>query len=252
MLLGFTSFEDFARWYAELGKLKIFWAKIIKDIHLLSTENEVFFISVEWLVRKKIKKAVLAVAEKQCKVSSIIESLRRYESSTKVLIAPEDLSIDLNLVNARSILYFWEPNASILEPNRNIRIEVYRDWSNDEIEVFRSIHRQSWGFFIPPRLHDHIVVLGFLNDIPVAMAYLNTHNFNIDYGIHVIRTYWRRRIGTRLLAELLELANVFGASSISVVRVFRNIRGTSSDIRAVNFYRANNPSIRMSIYRLKS
>jgi len=88
--------------------------------------------------------------------------------------------------------------------------------------------------------------------MPVAMAYLNIHNFNIDYGVHVIKSHWRRRIGTRLLAELLKLARTMGSPALSVVRVFRSKRGTSSDIRAVRFYRANGPSKRMSVYRLRS
>jgi hypothetical protein len=41
-----------------------------------------------------------------------------------------------------------------------------------------------------------------------------------------------------------------GASKISVVRIFRNIKGTCSDMRATKFYKANNPSTKISIYRL--
>ena len=95
-----------------------------------------------------------------------------------------------------------------------------------------------------------MVLTALLNDSPVGMAYLNIHNFNIDYGIHVIKPHWRRRIGTALLAKILELAKSMGASKISVVRVFRNIKGTYSDMRAAKFYKANNPSTKMSIYRL--
>jgi len=84
----------------------------------------------------------------------------------------------------------------------------------------------------------------------VGMVYLNIHNFNIDYGIHVIKSHWRKRIGTRLLVELLKLAKTMGSPTLSIVRVFRSKKGTSSDIRALKFYRANNPSIRMSVYRL--
>jgi len=79
---------------------------------------------------------------------------------------------------------------------------------------------------------------------------LNIRNFNIDYGIHVIKSYWRSRIGTALLAETLKLARSMNATGISVVRVFRSVGGASSDMRAVKFYRANNPSTKMSVYRL--
>jgi hypothetical protein len=87
---------------------------------------------------------------------------------------------------------------------------------------------------------------------PVGIAYLNIHNFNIDYGIHVIKP-WRRRIGTALLTKSLELAKFMDASNISVVRVFRSVKGTPpSDTRATKFYKANNPSIKLSIYRLNN
>ena len=42
-----------------------------------------------------------------------------------------------------------------------------------------------------------------------------------------------------------------GALRISVVRVFRSVKGTSSDMGAVEFYRANNPCVKMSVYRIK-
>jgi len=83
-----------------------------------------------------------------------------------------------------------------------------------------------------------VVLIALLNDSPVGIAYLNNRNFNIDYyGIHVVKSYWRRRIGTALLAKLLELAKFMGASYISVVRVFRSVKGASADMRAVKFYK---------------
>ena len=97
-----------------------------------------------------------------------------------------------------------------------------------------------------------MVLIALLNDSPVGIAYLNNRNFNIDYGIHVVKSYWRRRIGTALLVKLLELAKFMGASYISVVRVFRSVKGASADMRAVKFYKANNPFIKLSIYRLNS
>jgi hypothetical protein len=103
---------------------------------------------------------------------------------------------------------------------------------------------------VPLRGGDHAILIAFPGGSSVGMAYLNIHNFNIDYGIHVIKPCWRR-IGTVLLAEALRLAGSMGASRVSVVRVFRSIMGTSSDVRAVGFYRANNPLLKASVYRIK-
>jgi GNAT superfamily N-acetyltransferase len=141
--------------------------------------------------------------------------------------------------------------AKTLEPSKDVEIKVCREWSESDLEKFKSIHKQSWGFFVPPRRGDHAILIAFPGGSSVEMAYLNIHNFNIDYGIHVIKPCWRRRIGTVLLAEALRLAGSMGASRVSVVRVFRSIIGTSSDVRAVGFYRANNPLLKASVYRIK-
>lgn len=250
LLFGLMSFEDFIEWYTELGKLKIFWAKTVKKISLLDRKEDFILISVNWLVRNKVERALLAITETLHNTSEVIESLIKYKDSTKIIITPEDAFIDLNTVNAQSILYFWKTDAETLEPNENVRIEIGYDWNMSKLKIFENIQRQSWGFFIPPRLGNHGVILGYLNDTPVAMAYLNTHNFNIDYGIHVIRSHWRKRIGTRLLKEILKLARDRGVSNISIVRIFRKVGGTSSDIRALRFYQANNPYKGLSVYRL--
>jgi len=243
--------NNFAKWYIELGRLKIFWAKTVKDIRMIDREGEAVLIDVKWIVRNRIERAILAITEKEDSASKVIEKLYKYNDATRILIVPEDFAINLDKVNARGILYWWSVfDAKTLEPNMDVKVRTYSTWGNIELEMFRSIHKQSWGFFMAPRLNDHAVVTGFLDEVPVAMAYLNIHNFNIDYGIHVIKSHWRKRIGTRLLVELLKLAKTMGSPTLSVVRVFRSKRGTSSDIRAVGFYRANSPSVRMSTYRL--
>jgi len=243
--------ENFISWYIELGKLMIFWAKRVKDIWLVDENDGVFTIGVDWLIRRRIRKAVIAIAEEVDKVEEALTILHEYEDLTRILIIPEDYPLGLDAVDARGILYFWDVNSRILKPNTDVRIEILESWNNGCIKVFEGIHRKSWGFFIPPRPDDHVVLLGYLNDKPVALAYLNVNNFNIDYGIHVVRQYWRRRIGTRLLSEALRMAREKGSKYLSVVRVFRSLKGTAGDRRAVGFYRANNPSVKMAVYRLE-
>jgi GNAT superfamily N-acetyltransferase len=250
MLFDFISFEEFVKWYTELGKLKIFWAKPIENIGLLSEGDNLHLVGVKWIVKGGINEAILAITERVDEVPKAIDSLKSYGSSTKILMAPEETPINLSLINARSVLYFWNINARTLEPNKDVKMKTFTEWSENDIETFRRIQKQSWGFFIPPRRGDHLVLTALLNDSPVGMAYLNIHNFNIDYGIHVIKPHWRRRIGTALLTKTLELAKSMGASKISVVRIFRSIKGTYSDMRATKFYKANNPSTKISIYRL--
>lgn len=83
------------------------------------------------------------------------------------------------------------------------------------------------------------------------MAYLNKYNLNIDYGVHVIRDFWRNRIGTRILREVLNLSKGLDAKYVSVVRILRSLRVSSSDRRAILFYTANNPAIRLTACRMK-
>jgi len=93
--------DNFAEWYAELGKLKIFWAKPVKDIHVIDGEGRAVFMDVKWIVRNRIKRAVLAIAEKG-DVSGVIEKLCRY-NATRILMVPEDFAVDLDRVDARGI-----------------------------------------------------------------------------------------------------------------------------------------------------
>ena len=110
----------------------------------------------------------------------------------------------------------------------------------------------SWGFFTPPRKGDHVIILAYLRGVPVGMAYLDRWNFNIDYGIHVLRNYWRMRIGTAILRKVLEISKELGAKQVSVVRVLRTPSGSPSDKRAALFYRVNNPYLRFNVCRLKN
>jgi len=246
------NFNQFIDWYRELGKLKIFWAKQLNSVKLVSADEEKCLMEIEWAIRKHTEKAIMIVAKDSNKASEMLrKGSNRYLSTIKLVMIPEvDTLNSLYDINARSILYFWSQTSNTLEPNNEVRITTLFTWSDDDIETFKQIHKKSWGFFIPPRKEDHIVVLAYLNDAPVGMAYFNKNNFNIDYGIHVIRNLWRNRIGTRILRETLDLGKRLGAKHISVVRVLRSLKISFSDKRAILFYRSNNPLLRLNVYRL--
>jgi len=110
-------FENFAKWYAELGKLRIFWAKPVKSISLLSEERKI--VGVKWVIRGKIRNAVLLISGTQNDID-----YEEYSGSTKILIVPETSPVDLSLVDARSALYFWDVNSRILEPNEDVEIKA--------------------------------------------------------------------------------------------------------------------------------
>jgi GNAT superfamily N-acetyltransferase len=151
------------------------------------------------------------------------------------------------MVDAKSTLYFWDVYTKTLEPNYRVRTTVASEWDVDDV---REIHRNSWGYFIPPRENDHLVILAWLDEEPAGMAYLNKHNFNIDYGIHVKRDFWRKRIGTKILKEALRTSGELGAKHISVVCVLRLLGNSFSDRRALSFYKANSPSLKFNVFRV--
>lgn len=244
--------DQFIRWYSELSKLKIFWAKPLKNIKLVTFNKEKSLVETEWVVRKHAEKAIIVIARNPNEASEMLRRHgARYLSVTKLVMLPEECMLNSSYgVNARSILYFWDKDSRILEPNNEVRVVALFDWGDVDIEIFKGIHKRSWGFFIPPRKGDHIITLAYLNDAPVGMAYFNKNNFNIDYGIHVIRDLWRKRIGTSILREILNLEKKLGAEYVSVVRWLRSPRISSSDKRAISFYRANNPFLRLNVYRL--
>ena len=95
-----------------------------------------------------------------------IDSLKTYGSLTKILIIPEKTPINLSLTNARSAPYFWNINARTLKPNKDVRTKTFYEWSENDVEMFKRIHEQSWGFSIPPRRGDHTVLTALLNDSP--------------------------------------------------------------------------------------
>jgi GNAT superfamily N-acetyltransferase len=242
--------NQFLEWYRELGKLKIFWAKPLHGIKLLSIEDEGCLLEVEWFKRNRVEKAVMCIARTLDKVFEMVTTVER-AYSTNLILVPEDSEVDLaGMVDAKSILYFWDVYTKTLEPNEQVRTTVASEWDVEDVKVFREIHRNSWGYFIPPRENDHLVILAWLDEEPAGMAYLNKHNFNIDYGIHVKRDFWRKRIGTKILKEALRTSGELGAKHISVVRVLRSLKNSSSDRRALSFYRANNPSLKCNVFRV--
>lgn len=173
------NFSQFSGWYEELGKLKIFWSKPLNDIKLISTDDEGCLLEIEWIVRKQIKKSVMCIVANLDYALKVVRKIK-YADITKLIVVPEDClrpprHVD---INARSILYFWDVHSKTLESNSKVEIVRLLDWGDATLETFRQIHRRGWGFFMPPRKGDHVVLLAYLENTPVGMAYLNKHNLN--------------------------------------------------------------------------
>ncbi len=167
---------------------------------------------------------------------------------TRLVMLPRDEPLTSGF-DAISCVWIWDIPSETPEPNQEVSINVLESWDDDY--PFKEVQKRSWGFYIPPRHGDHIILLATLGKRPVGVAYLNRKNFNLDFGVHVIKDLWRRRIGTRLIREALMLAEQLGARYLTVVRWLRK-PGSASDRRAVAFYEACNPAWTFFVYRLQS
>lgn len=139
-------FSQFSDWYKELGKLKVFWAKPLNDVKLISVGDERCLVEIEWIVRKKIKKAIMCIAKSSNKAFETITKTK-HANKAKLIMVPEDSILSSSHdINAKSILYFWDVDSNVLEPNTKVRIAKLRDWADEDIEIFSQIHKRSWGF----------------------------------------------------------------------------------------------------------
>lgn len=111
------------------------------------------------------------------------------------------------------------------------------------------IQKDSWGFFKNP-LENDMILIAEKDGENAGMAYLNSINFNVDYGVHVKKNFWRMGVGKAIMDTALGCARK-ESPFLSVIRVFRSLNGTSADRRAVAFYSACNPSLKLAVYSLK-
>ncbi len=178
-------------------------------------EGCLWAFAVRWVPRSRPRKGIIAFCEKPLKgVISIAKSCSGERTSK---------------------LFIWDlENAEFLEGNPEVVIEL----SDPVPEIMRS----SWGYYFPPPEGDYVLVAR-LGEEPVGMTYLNPRNGNLDYGVHVLRPLWRRRIGTSVLRGAAAIAASIGLRYLTVVRIL----GRGGDRRALAFYRANRPHLEYSI-----
>ena len=244
----FGDSQKFFNWLRVAGHLKVFWLKPVEKIEIIESHR---IFRVYWQSRRSKGGIFAFVFTKDFRINELFTSSS--DDFDKILIIREDLIdlLDFHLVDAEGILYIWDiGKIDLIEPNKNVDIEVLESWNEDIVQCLENVQKKSWGFFKPPSNH-HVVFIAKINGEAIGSAYLNKLNFNIDYGIHVIKDFWRRRIGTRILHEIVNYVKSARGKYLTVVRVFRKVKGTKQDKIATSFYRANNPSHRFRTFRLK-
>ncbi len=248
-----TVFRDadcFIKWFSGLGVLRIFWARSFRRIEVLDPDP--LTLKIRWSRSRGGREALFMVCVKD-DAATYMRKLCRLciskEGCVGILATPMEL--EKVFFDRWSKVFLYSVQGSFLEPNRDVAIEVYEPEyiDRDVLQHIKEIQRASWGFFIRPPPGDYVSIAS-LSGTPVASAYYNPLSSNIDYGIHVSKRYWRRRIGTRLLTEVAGIAHSNGYSWLTVIRVLR-IKPSQADRRAIAFYRANDPVIELNIYRIK-
>ncbi len=115
-------------------------------------------------------------------------------------------------------------------------------------KILRRIQRSSWGFFIPPESSVQEVLVAWLEGEPVGSVYVNRTTGNLDFGVHVVKEHWRRRIGTALVEAARRLCLAQGKFRMSVARVLRALGSFNShDRRALCFYRATGAQLKWEV-----
>ncbi len=249
-----TVFRDadcFIKWFSGLSVLRIFWARSFRGVEVL--DQDPLTLKIRWSRSRDGREALFMICVKD-DAAACMRKLYRLCPGKEGCVGILATSMELEKVffDRWSKVFLYSVQGSFLEPNREVAIEVYEPGyiGGDVLQHIKEIQRASWGFFTPPPPGDYVVVAS-LNNTPVASAYYNPSSSNIDYGIHVSKRYWRRRIGTRLLTEVASIAYSNGYTWLTVVRVLR-INPSQADRRAIAFYRANNPVSELNIYRIRS
>jgi len=236
-----------AEWLRGLSVLGVFWAKRVRRLEVVSEDPPVLVL--EWRRSRRRGRAFFALC-----VGDWRGCMGRLPGvgvdADMLLMTGSELPV--GAYDRWSKVFVYSVDGSFLEPSRVVRVEVYGPGSVDAgvLSAARIVQESSWGFYRPPPQGDYVLLARLPGGEPVGVAYYNPASGNIDYGVHVSRPYWRRRIGTRLLVEAVGLARSLGRRCVSVVRVLRGVRPTASDRRAIAFYRANNPVRELNVYRL--
>ena len=251
--------SEYECWKGELGLLRTFWAGKETRLAFLGLEEGrelqgvlrvlrvPFFERKRWREKGKERGEIQDIFLQPFEVEGLKALLARAEE----ILTQEGLSafgisewkepywkaierLDFSPY-ARSVLIAWDTEKEIpKEGNPDVEI---RPVSPEMNKALRHIQGSSWGFFIAPDFKRQDVLMAFLEGQPVGSAYLNRLTHHIDFGVHVAREFQRKRVGTAILRDALQLCRGREARWMFVTRVLRAItKINESDRIALRFY----------------
>lgn len=243
----FSDPNSFLKWFVGVSSLRVFCAKPVKLLEVISRNP--ILLKVLWKRSRKDLGAIVGVCfENPSDYIDIIYKMAMKNSLQGIVFTSNILEMGYD---GWGKVWVYNVDSVFLKANLSVEIKIIRPEKTnmDVLADVEKVQRSSWGFYVRPLKGDYII-LAYLGGAPVGSAYYNPRSSNIDYGIHVAREYWGKRIGTGLLVEITKLAKILGMAWISVMRVLRGRKPTLPDRRAIGFYRANNPCLEINIYRI--
>jgi len=239
--------EWFKDWLEYSYALSTFWNKILGDVKILYSNVDEFVLAAQWPKGRRSFGGLFLYSRN--KVKKLAVKWLDYANSLNfdvILLTEEKVDFP---VDAKSYFFIWDlSKASFLEACKTVEIKIL-DYC-EAVNAVKEVTKDSWGFSVTPRKNLHLILSAWIGDEVVGIAMLNRYNFNIDFGVHVSRRYWKKRIGTRLLVEAASIAKSKGARYLTVVRVLRGLKETKADKAAISFYRANKHTLTLRVYRL--
>jgi len=256
--LSWSGWSDYVRWREGISVLSVFWAEQERWSILVGVRSDGELVGVARLAEVPVRfhqKSTWRGASERLELQDIavkeagalrliVGWAERYASNKSLPLGvtswdPEQWEVLEGMglgPYARSVLLGWDPSRPIArEPNPSVEIRLA---GPGDRPALRKIQLESWGFFIPPRFDLQDVVIATIDGEPVGSAYLNRITGNVDFGVHVRRAWWRRRIGSTLLEACRERCLELGLPWMTVVRVIPLTKVRESDARALGFYSA--------------
>ncbi len=221
------------KWLRSLQGLRTFWTKRIESVDI-EVVDDFWRLVVRWKASRVCDRAVFLLIEKLSSLDELSANEKPSLRECRIILTTSEL--DIANYDRRSVVYVYDAQSKLLEPNRDVEVRIYEpnEATKEVLKWVEAVQKRSWGFYMPPVKGD-FVFLAELRDNTVGAAYWNVRSGNVNYGIHVVRDLWRRRIGTRLLHEVRRHAIERGWEWFTVIRVLRGKKPTASDHRAMAF-----------------
>jgi len=123
--------DEFIKWYHELGKLKIFWAKPVLKTEWLQ-KSEKYLLRIIWKVRNKEKEAMILSLKEWRWDGSLQEILSKFRNMGKIVLTLNEIPVEYT--RAKPYVWFWKLEDAPLKGNMAVEIKIYHKWTEEDLK----------------------------------------------------------------------------------------------------------------------